>query len=50
LLIAAIADNQNAGRFEACSRYLQLLHQNLMYLAAVADSQPPTDPPPTPSR
>ncbi|KQK13366.1 GRF1-interacting factor 1 [Brachypodium distachyon] len=40
-LILAILDNQNNGKVEECARNQAKLQQNLMYLAAIADSQPP---------
>ncbi|KAL6843603.1 hypothetical protein ACP4OV_026665 [Aristida adscensionis] len=40
-LILAILDNQNNGKVEECERNQARLQHNLMYLAAIADSQPP---------
>ncbi|KAL5217046.1 hypothetical protein ABZP36_017730 [Zizania latifolia] len=40
-LILAILDNQNNGKVEECARNQAKLQHNLMYLAAIADSQPP---------
>lgn len=37
-LILAILENQNAGKLNECAQYQQRLQQNLMYLAALADS------------
>ncbi|KAH9322429.1 hypothetical protein KI387_017068, partial [Taxus chinensis] len=39
-LILAIMDNQNLGKLNECAQYQAKLQQNLMYLAAIADSQP----------
>uniref|UniRef100_A0A0D6QWV8 SS18 N-terminal domain-containing protein n=1 Tax=Araucaria cunninghamii TaxID=56994 RepID=A0A0D6QWV8_ARACU len=39
-LILAILDNQNLGKLNECAHYQAKLQQNLMYLAAIADSQP----------
>lgn len=39
-LILAILDNQNLGKLNECAQYQAKLQQNLMYLAAIADSQP----------
>ncbi|VVA89685.1 unnamed protein product [Arabis nemorensis] len=44
-LILAIMENQNLGKLAECATYQALLQKNLMYLAAIADAQPP---PPTP--
>ncbi|CAL4918867.1 unnamed protein product [Urochloa decumbens] len=44
-LILAILDNQNNGKVEECERHQAKLQHNLMYLAAIADSQPPQTPP-----
>ncbi|XP_047319368.1 GRF1-interacting factor 2-like [Impatiens glandulifera] len=41
-LILAILDNQNLGKLAECAQYQAQLQKNLMYLAAIADSQPPT--------
>lgn len=43
-LILAILDNQNLGKMSECAAYQARLQANLMYLAAIADSQP--QPPP----
>ncbi|TVU45225.1 hypothetical protein EJB05_04701 [Eragrostis curvula] len=40
-LILAILDNQNNGKVEECERNQAKLQHNLMYLAAIADSQTP---------
>ncbi|KAI3681228.1 hypothetical protein L6452_36015 [Arctium lappa] len=45
-LILAIMNNQNLGKLAECAQYQALLQKNLMYLAAIADAQPPT---PTPA-
>ncbi|XP_076906084.1 GRF1-interacting factor 2-like [Bidens hawaiensis] len=45
-LILAIMTNQNLGKLAECAQYQALLQKNLMYLAAIADAQPPT---PTPA-
>ncbi|XP_023742320.1 GRF1-interacting factor 2 [Lactuca sativa] len=47
-LIIAIMNNQNLGKLAECAQYQALLQKNLMYLAAIADAQPPT-PTPTPN-
>lgn len=39
-LILAILDNQNLGKLNECATFQAKLQANLMYLAAVADSQP----------
>ncbi|CAN8295929.1 unnamed protein product [Cochlearia groenlandica] len=44
-LILAIMENQNLGKLPECAQYQAVLQKNLMYLAAIADAQPP---PPTP--
>ncbi|KAJ9546245.1 hypothetical protein OSB04_025952 [Centaurea solstitialis] len=41
-LIIAIMENQKLGKFQECAQYQALLQKNLMYLAAIADAQPPT--------
>ncbi|XP_024991074.1 GRF1-interacting factor 2-like [Cynara cardunculus var. scolymus] len=41
-LILAILENQNLGKFQECAQYQAILQKNLMYLAAIADAQPPT--------
>ncbi|KAK1422850.1 hypothetical protein QVD17_18139 [Tagetes erecta] len=41
-LILAIMTNQNLGKLAECAQYQALLQKNLMYLAAIADAQPPT--------
>ncbi|URE45998.1 GRF-interacting factor 1 [Musa troglodytarum] len=38
-LILAILDNQNAGKADECAENQAKLQRNLMYLAAIADSQ-----------
>ncbi|KAL5859464.1 hypothetical protein ACOSQ4_000760 [Xanthoceras sorbifolium] len=40
-LILAILDNQNLGKLAECAQYQAQLQKNLMYLAAIADAQPP---------
>ncbi|KAJ6816706.1 GRF1-interacting factor 2-like [Iris pallida] len=40
-LILAILDNQNLGKLAECAQYQAQLQKNLLYLAAIADSQPP---------
>ncbi|GAV82898.1 SSXT domain-containing protein [Cephalotus follicularis] len=40
-LILAILDNQNLGKLSECAQYQAQLQKNLMYLAAIADAQPP---------
>ncbi|CAA3005025.1 GRF1-interacting factor 2-like [Olea europaea var. sylvestris] len=40
-LIMAILENQNLGKMAECAQYQAILQKNLMYLAAVADAQPP---------
>ncbi|XP_002129850.2 uncharacterized protein LOC100182754 [Ciona intestinalis] len=37
-LIQCIVDEQQNGRMQDCSRYQQILHRNLVWLATVADS------------
>ncbi|XP_068117674.1 SS18-like protein 2 [Hyperolius riggenbachi] len=44
-LIRCIVEYQNKGRATECSKYQQVLHRNLIYLATIADASPP--PPPT---
>ncbi|CAA6667249.1 unnamed protein product [Spirodela intermedia] len=39
-LILAILENQNSGKVDECAANQAKLQRNLMYLAAVADSQP----------
>ncbi|PKU64312.1 GRF-interacting factor 1 isoform X1 [Dendrobium catenatum] len=39
-LILAILDNQNSGKTDECAENQAKLQRNLMYLAAIADSQP----------
>ncbi|PKA65528.1 GRF1-interacting factor 1 [Apostasia shenzhenica] len=39
-LILAILDNQNSGKADECAENQAKLQRNLMYLAAIADSQP----------
>ncbi|KAM7273147.1 hypothetical protein ACFE04_027811 [Oxalis oulophora] len=41
-LILAILDSQNLGKLPECAQYQAQLQKNLMYLAAIADAQPPT--------
>lgn len=41
-LILAIMENQNLGKMAECAQYQAVLQKNLMYLAAIADAQPPT--------
>ncbi|KAF3589713.1 hypothetical protein F2Q69_00025594 [Brassica cretica] len=51
-LIMAIMENQNLGKLAECAQYQALLQKNLMYLAAIADAQPPpptTGPAPAPA-
>lgn len=43
-LILAILDNQNLGKMNECAAYQARLQSNLMYLAAIADSQPQAPP------
>lgn len=43
-LILAILDNQNLGKLNECAAYQARLQANLMYLAAIADSQPQPSP------
>ncbi|KAL4458560.1 hypothetical protein ABPG75_013425 [Micractinium tetrahymenae] len=38
-LISAIVENQNMGRLDQCLEYQKRLQENLMSLAALADSQ-----------
>ncbi|KAI3732265.1 hypothetical protein L1987_63469 [Smallanthus sonchifolius] len=45
-LIMAILENQNLGKFQECAQYQAILQKNLMYLAAIADAQPPASGPP----
>lgn len=40
-LILAILDNQNLGKLAECAQYQAQLQKNLLYLAAIADAQPP---------
>ncbi|KAI3778210.1 hypothetical protein L2E82_07325 [Cichorium intybus] len=47
-LIMAILENQNLGKFQECAQYQAILQKNLMYLAAIADAQPPTQQPSNP--
>ncbi|KAI7739722.1 hypothetical protein M8C21_025497 [Ambrosia artemisiifolia] len=47
-LIMAILENQNLGKFQECAQYQAVLQKNLMYLAAIADAQPPAPGPPAP--
>ncbi|XP_071690369.1 uncharacterized protein [Rutidosis leptorrhynchoides] len=46
-LIMAILENQNLGKFQECAQYQHVLQKNLMYLAAIADAQPPAPTPQT---
>ncbi|XP_071732584.1 uncharacterized protein [Rutidosis leptorrhynchoides] len=46
-LIMAIMENQNLGKYQECAQYQNILQRNLMYLAAIADAQPPTPTPQT---
>ncbi|KAL3521703.1 hypothetical protein ACH5RR_019852 [Cinchona calisaya] len=50
-LILAILENQNLGKNSECAQYQAVLQRNLMYLAAIADAQPPPSatPPQLPS-
>ncbi|KAG0485344.1 hypothetical protein HPP92_009219 [Vanilla planifolia] len=41
-LILAILDNQNLGKLAECAQYQAQLQKNLLFLAAIADAQPPT--------
>nr|CAB3462111.1 unnamed protein product [Digitaria exilis] len=41
-LILAILENQNLGKLAECAQYQTQLQKNLLYLAAIADSQPQT--------
>ncbi|KAL0903135.1 hypothetical protein M5K25_027489 [Dendrobium thyrsiflorum] len=41
-LILAILDNRNLGKLAECAQYQSQLQKNLLYLAAIADSQSPT--------
>jgi hypothetical protein len=38
LLIQAIVDNHNTGRYEDCVKYQEKLHQNLLFLSSLADT------------
>lgn len=40
-LIMAILEQQNLGKVTECAQYQAVLQKNLMYLAAIADAQPP---------
>ncbi|KAL6581589.1 hypothetical protein OROMI_007512 [Orobanche minor] len=40
-LIMAIMESQNMGKVAECAQYQAVLQKNLMYLAAIADAQPP---------
>ncbi|GMJ11231.1 hypothetical protein HRI_004792300 [Hibiscus trionum] len=40
-LILKIVESQNSGKLNECAENQARLQQNLMYLAAIADSQPP---------
>ncbi|XP_076905594.1 uncharacterized protein LOC143561376 isoform X1 [Bidens hawaiensis] len=48
-LIMAILENQNLGKFQECAQYQAVLQKNLMYLAAIADAQPPAPTPGPPA-
>ena len=50
LFIQATVENQNQGKLDDCVQYLQLLHQNLLFLAAVGDCLPPPAPPSAPAQ
>ncbi|XP_071728634.1 GRF1-interacting factor 2-like [Rutidosis leptorrhynchoides] len=41
-LIMAIMEYRKQGLFQECAEYQVVLQKNLMYLAALADAQPPT--------
>ncbi|KAF2307018.1 hypothetical protein GH714_023346 [Hevea brasiliensis] len=41
-LILKIVESQNSGKISECAENQARLQRNLMYLAAIADSQPPT--------
>lgn len=43
-LILAILENQNLGKLAECAQYQAQLQKNLLYLAAIADAQPPQNP------
>ncbi|XP_024310834.1 GRF1-interacting factor 2 isoform X2 [Brachypodium distachyon] len=43
-LILAILENQNLGKLTECAQYQAQLQKNLLYLAAIADAQPPQNP------
>nr|BDI55443.1 GRF1-interacting factor like [Lolium multiflorum] len=43
-LILAILENQNLGKLAECAQYQSQLQKNLLYLAAIADAQPPQNP------
>ncbi|KAL8092606.1 GRF-interacting factor 1-like [Apium graveolens] len=43
-LILRILENQNSGKLGECAENQAKLQRNLMYLAAIADSQPPPSP------
>lgn len=49
-LILAIMEHQNLGKGNDTAQYQAQLQKNLMYLAAVADSQPPPPDPTGPSQ
>ncbi|KAI3783862.1 hypothetical protein L1987_42951 [Smallanthus sonchifolius] len=49
-LIMAILEYQKLGKFQECAQYQAVLQKNLMYLAAIADAQPPTTQTPNPSQ
>ena len=39
ILISAIVENQSVGKLVECADYQQRLHQNLIFLATIADAQ-----------
>ena len=47
LFIQATFENQNQGKLDDCVQYIQLLHQNLLFLAAVGDCLPAPPQPPS---
>ncbi|XP_071712035.1 GRF1-interacting factor 3-like [Rutidosis leptorrhynchoides] len=49
-LIMAIMEYQKQGNFQECAQYQVVLQKNLMYLAAIADAQPPSPQIPNPSQ
>ena len=48
LFIEATSECQNQRKLGDCLKYLQRLHQNLLFLAAVGDCLPPPPPQPPP--